>query len=224
MIIPCHPKIKGIFGLTDWHAQCIKNTFPQFKEITYSTNYGIDQTRFKSSIKVKNSFIYSSFPNRGLVILLKMWPHIIQEFPDATLHIYCNLEQEWVNRVSPDMMREIKTLLKVNKQGITLHGWVSKSELAEAWGKSEYWLYPCIFQETFCLTAVEAAITKTCVITNNLAGLQETVGDRGIIIEGNPYTLEWQMKCLEKVKDIMKTGKHELLEKNYQWATDRSWK
>jgi len=226
MIIPQHPKIKGVFGLTDWHANLIKNTFPQFKEIVYTSNYGIDQTKFHSSVKVRNSFIYSSFPNRGLLILLKMWPRIIEEFSDATLNIYCNLEQEWVNRVAPDTMREIKALLKVNKRGITVHGWVSKSELAEAWAKTDYWLYPCTFEETFCLTAVEAAITKTCVISNNLAALQETVGDRGIIVEGNPYELEWQIRCLEKLKFIMNSQnlKNTLLEKNYQWAMERSWK
>jgi len=227
MIIPKHDKLKWIFGLTEWHANLIKNTFPLLKELVHVSNYGIDQTRFKSEItKVKNSFIYSSFPNRGLVVLLKMWPRIIQEFPDATLNVYCNLEQEWVNKVAPEIMREIKALLKVNKKGITVHGWVSKTELAEAWGKAEYWLYPCTFEETFCLTAVEAAITKTCVITNHLAALAETVGDRGIIVDGNPYTEEWQTRCIEKIKFIMKSEnlKNTLLEKNYQWAKERSWK
>ena len=95
------------------------------------------------------SFIYSSFPNRGLIVLLKMWPKIIKEFPDATLNIYCDLEQEWVNQVAPEMMQQIKKLLKVNKTGVKVHGWVSKNELAEAWNKTEYFLYPCIFEETF---------------------------------------------------------------------------
>jgi len=226
MIIPKSDKLKWVFGLTDWHANMIKQTFPQFKEITYTSNYGIDQTRFKSSLKVKNSFIYSSFPNRGLVVLLKMWPRIIEEFTTATLNIYCNLEQEWVNQVAPEIMREIKALLKVNKRGITVHGWVSKAELAEAWGKAEYWMYPCTFEETFCLTAVEAAITKTCVITNHLAALQETVGDRGVIVDGNPYTEDWQTRCIEKLFHIIKSEnfKNTLLEKNYQWALERSWK
>jgi predicted O-methyltransferase YrrM len=225
-ILPHNDKIKWIFGLTDWHSKSIQNFFPDYKEKVFTLNYGIDQERFKfKNGKVKNSFIYSSFPNRGLVILLRMWPRIIHEFPDATLNIYCNLDQEWVNRVAPDDMREIKILLKLNKTGIKNHGWVSKKELSEAWSKSEYWLYPCKFEETFCLTAMEAAITKTFAISNNLAALSETVGSRGLVVHGNPVEHEWQDAVITELRKYMKSekSKDELLELNYKWAKERSW-
>ena len=134
-----------------------------------------------------------------------MWPKIVKRYPDSTLHIYCNLEQEWVNQVSPDMMKEIKVLLRINKTGVTVHGWVSKSELAKAWTTAEYWLYPCIFEETFCLTALEAAISKTHVITNGLAALSETA-KYGHTVPGNPLTPEWQSDCLTILFEIMKNG------------------
>jgi len=223
MIITKHDKLKWIFGLTNWHSNLIRNTFPMFKEIVYTSNYGIDSKKFYLEGKIKNSFIYSSFPNRGLVVLLRMWPRIIKILPDATLNIFCNIEQEWVNRVAPDTMREIKALLKVNKKGIISHGWVSKNKLAEAWAKAEYWLYPCTFEETFCLTALEAAITKTCVISNNLAALGETVSDRGLIIHGNPNEEEWQNECIEKIKNISDSLKKELIDRNYNWAIQKSW-
>ena len=227
MIIPDNIKIKWIFGLTDWHTRLIQQTFPQFTSKVHKINYGIDSKKFHSSEKIKNSFIYSSFPNRGLMVLLRMWPRIISEFPDSTLNIYCNLEQEWVNKVAPDDMREIKALLKVNKKGVKVHGWVSKEILAQAWNTSEYFLYPCKFEETFCLTAVEAAISKTFVISNNLAALEETVGDRGLIVHGSPLTEEWQNSVISELRKYMLGDcnelKNELIEKNYQWAKERSW-
>ena len=224
-IIPVTPKIKKIFGLTQWHCDTIKNIFPQFYEKINFINYGIDHEKFDGKIKTANSFIYSSFPNRGLVVLLKMWPKIVKRFPDATLNIYCDLEQEWVNNVAPEMMESIKKLLKVNRKGIKVHGWVSKNVLAEAWNTSEYFLYPCIFEETFCLTALEAAISRTCVISNGLAALSETVGHRGITVLGNPLDEDWQMRCLEKLFHIMRSNNYRntLLEKNYNWAITKSW-
>jgi hypothetical protein len=129
MIIPSHPKLKSIFGLTNWHSELIKNTFSQFKEIVYTQNYGISSRFKKNENKIKNSFIYSSFPNRGLVVLLQMWPKIKKILPDAELHIYCDVDQEWANTVAPEEMKLIKTLLKVNKNGINYHGWVSKKPL-----------------------------------------------------------------------------------------------
>ncbi len=199
--------------------------FPQFKKLSFTSNYGIDEKRFQVGSKVKNSFIYSSFPNRGLVVLLKMWPRIISEFPDSTLNIYCNLEQEWVNKVAPVDMREIKALLKVNKKGITVHGWVNKEKLAEAWKRAEYWLYPCTFEETFCLTAVEAAITKTFAVTNHLAALAETVSDRGLIIHGNPREQKWQDLAVQELKKFMSgtSNKEPLITSNYEWAKQKSW-
>jgi hypothetical protein len=217
-VLTNHHKFKWIFGLTDWHCKLIAKNFCLFKEISVQ-NYGIDV--IGNVDKVKNSFIYSSFPNRGLNILLRMWPRIVSSLPDATLNIYCNLDQEWVNKTCPDIMREIKALLRVNKKGVTVHGWVSKKILREAWKKSEYWLYPCIFEETFCLTALEAASSKTCVISNHLAALKETVGDRGFIVEGDPNTEEWQTRCIDTLFNLKL--KEELIEKNYQWSKKLTW-
>jgi predicted O-methyltransferase YrrM len=219
-IIPKHEKIKWIFGLTDWHSNTIKNMFPQHNVITM--NYGIDLQKFKIQPKIKNSFIYSSFPNRGLSVLLKMWPRIQKLFPDAKLNVYCNLEQEWVNRVAKDEMIEIKERLKT-LTGVIVHGWVDKQTLIHAWETAEYWFYPCKFEETFCLTALEAAISKTFVISNNLAALGETIGNRGLIVHGNALTEEWQDQVIEKLSKLEKTTKENLIEINYNWAKERSW-
>jgi len=215
LIIPQHPKIKGLWGLTQWHANCIRNIFPQFN-VNY-TNYGINPDLFKNKEikKIRHSFIYSSFPNRGLIVLLRMWKRIKEILPDATLNVYCNLEQKWVNEVSGEQMNEIKETIK--QEGITNHGWVSKNALSEAWVTSEYWLYPCIFEETFCHTALEAAISKTIVITNGLAALSETAKN-GIIIKGDPFSEEWQNKCLKHL-NIKK-----FIEQNYNWVTTKTWK
>jgi len=223
VILPKDSKLKWIFGLTDWHCEYLKKCFPMYQDIILKSNYGIDQN-FKSEIKVKNSFIYSSFPNRGLVVLLRMWPRILEILPDATLNIFCNLEQTWVNNVIPEEMKEIKALLKVNKKGTTVHGWVPKKVLAQAWSTAEYFLYPCKFEETFCLTAVEAAITKTFVITNGLAALGETVGDRGLIIPGNVLDISWQDECIHQIKTLTQEFKETKIAENYEWATDHSWK
>ena len=116
--------------------------------------------------------------------------------------------------------KDIKTI------NIVYHGWVSKSVLATAWVKADYWLYPCTFMETFCLTALEAAISKTVCITNGLAALQNTVGDRGICIEGDTTTIEWQERALIELFSIMENRdvREKLVNANYQWASNLTWK
>jgi predicted O-methyltransferase YrrM len=232
IIIPKDKKLKQIFCLTEWHVQYFINIFPDLKNITVPFYYGIDN-RFKNkTTKIKNKFIYSSFPNRGLLQLLQMWPTIYYKYPDSTLHIYSDVNNKWSNDVEPDKMELIKNLLlqynyTKNGLGIYYHGWVPKKELAEAWTTSDIWFYPCTFMETFCLTALEAASSCTLCVTNDLAALQNTVGRRGVIIEGDATTNEWKQRALDSLLRIMDkeniNEKNQLIEINHEWSKTLSW-
>ena len=245
IVIPMDKKLKNIFCLTEWHVSHLSAIFPQLSNIIVPFYYGIDE-RFKNIStankivenilcnKVKNKFIYSSFPNRGLLQLLQMWSTIIEKVPTCTLHIYSDINNKWSNNVEPDKMQQIRDLLTNMsdiKYGIHYHGWVNKNELCEAWLSSDIWFYPCTFEETFCLTALEAASSRTFIVTNDLAALQNTVGNRGCIIKGDPTTKEWQEEALDKlfyylVSDINGENdikKNQLIDENFAWASTLSW-
>lgn len=235
-VIPIKPKLKNIFCLSEWHKEYFDNYFSELSNITIPLHYGIDIDKFKNfnpNKKLKNSFIYSSFANRGLLPLLELWPKIKKNIPDATLHIYSDINHEWTNSVALEQMNKIRESLRLYKDGIYYYGWVSKDILYQGWEKCEYWLYPCIFKETFCLTALEAALSKTLAITNNLAALENTVGDRGILIDKlendnyqSPMSEKLKDSILEKILWITKNTKvkEELIQKNYEWALTHSWK
>lgn len=239
-VIPIEPKLKKVFCLSEWHVSHMSTIFPQLTNLLVPFYYGIDN-RFKNEAtnniikKIKNKFIYSSFPNRGLLQLLQMWPKIIENIPTSTLHIYTDVNNKWSNDVEPEKMTQIRnqlSLLADSKYGIYYHGWVGKQELAEAWLTSDIWFYPCTFAETFCLTALEAASSKTFVVTNDLAALQNTVGNRGCIIKGDPTTEEWQEEAIDKIlyylvsdiNDENLAKKQKLIEDNYKWAENLTWK
>jgi hypothetical protein len=242
LVIPIHDKLKKIFCLSEWHVGYFTERFPQFKDRTTHFYYGVTfgksyakDTFEKLGLaqpfpKVANKFIYSSFPNRGLLQLLQIWPRIIEKYSNASLHIYSDVNGKWVNSVEPEMMQQIKLILsqllpEERKMNITCYGWVSKDVLSESWATSEYWLYPCTFMETFCLTAVEAALSKTLAITNGLAALQNTVGDRGVCIEGDTTTSEWQYKAINQLFSFMedKLKREKVIERNYEWASKLTW-
>jgi hypothetical protein len=235
IVIPVDKKLKKIFCLTEWHVDYFTQIFPSLKNITVPFYYGIDFNKFKNeniTLKEKYKFIYSSFPNRGLLQLLQIWPKIHKFQSKASLHIYADINGKWVNQVQGEMMMKIREMLKTynaseNNMNIYYHGWVNKQVLAESWLTADIWFYPCTFMETFCLTALEAALTKTLVITNNLAALQNTVGHRGVVIKGEPMETEWQEMALLKIKKYLDPEnihlKNELIERNYEWASKLSW-
>ena len=227
-IIPVHPKIKNVFCLTEWHKRYFLERFSEFRDITHGFHYGIDFKYFQNrgEMKIKNSFIYSSFPNRGLLVVLKMWRLIRQRYSDATLNIFCDMNNNWSNQNFPEEMQTIRDLLEELKDsGVTNHGWVSKEMLGQYWRSSHVWFYPCKFKETFCLTALEAALSKTLPITNNLASLEDTVGDRGISIEGDVMTEDWQNRALEIICEHLDdtTKMNDYIDRNFTWALEHSW-
>jgi predicted O-methyltransferase YrrM/GR25 family glycosyltransferase involved in LPS biosynthesis len=233
-IIPIHSKIKNFFCLSEWHKSLFLKTFPQFTNTTHTLHYGIDFTNFlhENQIIKKNpySFIYSSFPNRGLIIVLKMWPKIIKKYPQSVLNIFTDVNNEWANTYYPNELKEIKALLeiynKIYANSIINHGWVNKRTLSNYWKSSQIWFYPCKYEETFCLTALEAALTKTLVISNNLAGLEDTIGDRGVVIPGDVMTEIWQSSAFDKICEYLDNPLmgNRLIQKNYEWALTHSWK
>lgn len=234
IVIPIDKKLKNIFCLTEWHVDYFTQIFPLLKNITVPFYYGLNNNFKKTNTdaKIPYKFIYSSFPNRGLLILLQMWPKIYNHQPLASLHIYCDINGKWVNNYASEQMIEIRKLLDEYKRydnnlNIHYYGWVSKNELAEAWKTSDIWFYPCTFMETFCLTALEAASSKTFIITNDLAGLQNTVGDRGVIIKGDATTTVWQEEALKQIffylNEINIKNKNELVEKNFKWTSKLTW-
>lgn len=230
-IIPVHSKIKNIFCLTEWHSNYFSRIFPQFIDRIVPLHYGIDFNRFifirGIHKKIPHSFIYSSFANRGLIVVLKMWPRILQKYPDATLNIFADLQNEWANKHYAEEMAEIRRMKEEEykeEKSIRFHGWVDKQTLGDYWRKSDVWFYPCKFQETFCLTALESALSRTFAITNNLAALENTVGDRGVAIEGSVVEPEWQDRAFDAICRYMDSPvKDNFVEKNYQWALNHSW-
>ena len=246
-VIPMCSKLKNIFCLSEWHTKYFLNMYPILKDITKTFEYGIDkfiedeqiedeQIENKKLHKNKLIFIYSSFPIRGLLPLLQMWPKILEKYPESILHIHSDIDGTWSNNMRPLEMQEIKNLLSKYRnntllnQSLKYHGWTCKDLLYKHWKEADIWFYPCTYKETFCHTALEAAISKTFIITTNLAGLINTVGDRGILIniESNTdfYNKEFQNNALEVVFNSIDNLKlrYELVEKNYKWVCEKSWK
>lgn len=242
-IILRHEKLRKILLLSEYHLQFFNNMFPTLKDLTAKFEYGIDLERFDiegyarggyvdakiAPKKIKNRFIYSSFANRGLLYLLEMWMDIRKVLDDATLFIHCDVDNHWINQqdIYKDQVMKIKSLIfDLKNHGVFYKGWTSKEELSHSWKEASIWFYPTTFLETFCLTALEAAVSKTLAITFPIGSLQETVGDRGLLINQNILTTKGRENTLGELFSIIlgQTKKREeLIERNYAWGIQKTW-
>lgn len=224
-IILRHPNLIKLLCISNWHMNDFnKRTGVEFERLDV-ISYGIDTDKYTPKDKQKYLFIYPNFPNRGLIHLLDMWPKIIEKYPSAELHTFCDTQNTWCQEFWKDDMNKIDQLfIELKSKGVFNHGWVSRDVLDSYWRKAHVWLYPCTFEETYCLTALEAAASKTLAVTNNLAALGESVGNRGVVVVGDAKNSVWKEKILSKLFDVLDSEQENTyIEKNYQYACSKSF-
>ena len=155
-----------------------------------------------------NKLFYGSSYDRGLDIVLKLWPKIIEKFPNATLDIAYgwdlydagyrdNAERmDWKNRMN-ELMKQ---------KGIIHHGRLGKKELKKVREVCGIWVYPTYFAEINCITALECQNDGLVPVTMNSFALKETVGT-GIKVNGDIYDSGTQETWLKGLFSIMSDEK-----------------
>lgn len=156
------------------------------------------------TIPRNHRLIYTSSPDRGLDILLYLWPDIRQAYPDATLDVYYGFDLFLkVASGNPERMAWYKSVMTLLKQpGITHHGRVGKEELLEAEKNAGILAFPTYFQEIFCINAVEAQSVGVVPVCIDLAALHETAKE-GILVKGDIRDVKVQQEYLKQLLDLM---------------------
>lgn len=200
-------KIDKYLCLSNQHKQFVHQHHNIPLEKIVVTSNGLDFTRFEKEVaKDPYKMIYSSSPDRGLEVLLDLFPQVKAQVPETTLDIYYGFEnfqnQEYVSK----LMERINST-----EGITYHGRVGQDVVAEAFQRSSIWAYPTWFEETYCITALEAMVGGSIVLSSDYWGLMDTVKDGGILLpmpEGKntvftqEYREKWIQECVKLLTDL----------------------
>jgi len=209
-------QITKVICLSKYHREL----FPRIPEdqIMYSAN-GIDITEIKN-VKIKrdpHKFVWTSCPSRGLENVLDWWPDIKKEIPDATLEVYYGFGNfKKGNANIPSRMAWVKEMMKkLDQPGVTFHGRKSHKEVAKAMLGSGLWVYPTIFPEISCITAMKAQAYGAWPITTGYAALAETqqFGEK-IKLDKDLF-----LKEIKKYKD--KEDRQEMIDwarKEFSWS------
>ena len=120
--------------------------------------------------------IYHTTPHRGLGIVVPVFEHLHKVFQDRGVQIHLDVYSSfaiygWADRDKP--YQELFDRCK-NHPAISYHGSVPNSEIRTALQKSDIFAYPCIWEETSCIAAIEALSAKNVIVCPNLAALPET--------------------------------------------------
>lgn len=172
-----------------WHMNRYKELYPEItstKQLPCMTN-GIDFTRYLEPPKRDpHRVVYSSSPDRGLHHLLRMWPKIVKQVPDASLHIYYDintwlendmqLQRNGMRLLTSDRADFIRVQLSRPHPNITLHGGIGQWTLAREQMKGSVMCYPCDPvrpTEGYSMSVLEGITAGMRVITTDADALGE---------------------------------------------------
>jgi glycosyltransferase involved in cell wall biosynthesis len=202
-------KYDKLLALSQWHKQNIMIAHGLTEDRVVVTRNGIDLKRFAKQVE-RNRFkvVNSSSPDRYLAVLLDCWMAIKTRVPQATLDVFYGFKNwEFAAQHDPaqvDLINRLKAQMTLMKPvGVTFRDRVSQEKLAEEFLSAGVWAYPTWFSESSCISAMEAQAAGLRIVTSSIAALNETVGTRDILIDGDWTSPEYQAKFVDAVVNAL---------------------
>lgn len=193
-------QIDHILVLSHWHHDHFKATYGHSWDKLRQTRNGIEHAYFEGEApERKKRVVYTSSPDRGLDILLEMWPQVLEQVPDAELrHCYVDVydrvaEQDPAIGAFRERVRELS-----DQPGVESVGHLSQPEVAKLMRSAMVWAHPSWstptdspFFETSCIGAMEAQAAGCLAVAARVGALPETVRI-GRLVEQKQLTDRWR--------------------------------
>jgi len=139
-----------------------------------------DLEKYFNEPMIPGRCIFTSVPDRGLHILRNIWPRIKMQVPEASLVITSDYRLWGL----PDPRNEQHRAGWVSMPDVTFLGAVKRHELLLQQARSQFLLYPCVYDELFCVSVAEAECMGVIPITSSTGALATT--NMGKIIPVDP--------------------------------------
>ena len=178
-----------------------KELLKQIQYFVYVSNWQYEKYRYhfniseNRSLVIKNAIqpielkekpnkirlIYTSTPWRGLDVLLDAFTLLSRD--DVELDVYSStiIYGTWFHEQNE---KDYKALFQraESMKNVNYHGYASNEEIRYALSRSHVFAYPCTWEETSCLTAIEAGMAGLNLVTTNLGALYETINSWGRLV------------------------------------------
>lgn len=142
-------------------------------ENAYVIKNAIENIEFIEKPKDKIKLIYTSMPYRGLEVLLKSFEKLNRD--DVELEIYSSNVIYGKEYAENEGDKHEALFEKArNMKNVNYHGYAPHDEIIKALQGAHIFTYPCIFEETACLSMIEAGAAGCNLLVTNIGGLPET--------------------------------------------------
>jgi glycosyltransferase involved in cell wall biosynthesis len=141
--------------------------------------------------------IYPVSYARGLEHLLRMWPAVLTEVPDAELHIFYG----WQTVFDPEEAERLRGLLQ--QPGVFEHGQIGHRQLVDEYRRSGIYAYPAHTPEVFSIATLKAAACGCVSVVTDCGALSEvTMG--GVVVPGHGGQVETDWRFQQELVSLLK--------------------
>lgn len=188
--LPGDPMLEGIginnestiIFVSHWQRNKFLLYFEQ-KHIFLRNTFVIENPIYPIPSLVKENkvcnIIYHTTPHRGLSLLCDVFIKILPLIQNMNILVHLDVYSSFKIYGRPDLDNQFMSIFQtINYHpNMTYHGYVSNNEIRKALQKAHIFAYPCIFQETSCLSLIEAMSAGCICVHSSLAALRETGGE-----------------------------------------------
>jgi len=181
----------GIAFVSNWQRDRFHehfNTDPKKAGVMRNavSNYFLKMFAHEESIVAHKSkppiLAYTSTPFRGLDLLLEVFPRIREAIPGVRLKVFSSMKVYQVEK-SQDQLRYGGLYRACQEtEGVEYIGSVPQQELAQELKTISVLAYPNTFEETSCISVMEAMASGCWVVTSDFGALSETAAGFGNLI------------------------------------------
>lgn len=166
--------------------------------------------------KVPKRCIFTSMPDRGVMQLHSAWARIVAAVPDASLVITSDWRL-WVEWATEEQVRQFK-LAFARLPNVTYRAAVNRRELINIQMQADVHLYPCVYDELFCISVAESQVAGAFPITSDVGSLGTT--NMGTVIHGNPNDPGWQDAFVFQAIELLNNSDY--LKQKQEWIRETS--
>ena len=186
-----HNIVDYIVSPSQWNKdQFIKYLKVPENKITVIPNGVADM--FTYSDKKTKTMIFTSIPYKGLEVLAKIIPMIHEHHPDTKFKIFSSMS---LYGPSVDQFLHVYDYLKT-LPNVEYSPAIDREELVKHYQESAFFIHPNIWEETFCVSMVEAMRCGAYPIITDIGALSEVAGERNasvVPIDGTPTSKGYEV-------------------------------
>lgn len=173
------PNVDHIVAISNYHKNYLIDNYGISSKNITSIDLGIKWSDYKNQTqRIKGKAIYCSVPGRGLDRLARIADEIKRQVPNFQLVITSDYRLWGLDNPDNEQYKELFS----KKSYVVFLGKVDRETLVKHQLESELMIYPCNYEECFCIAALECMAAGAVPVTIDKGAVKQTVADGGIVL------------------------------------------